>query len=122
MLDFFAPIAFLIPISRVLSVTETSIIFIIPTPAASKAITETTSAPIFIGPVISFTVVIIDSLLKIEKSFGSPGGTFLIFLKCPIAASITSSYSSELCAVTIIFTLLEYLPYIFCHVVMGINT
>ena len=90
MLDFRAPIAFLIPISLVLSVTETSIIFIIPTPAAIKATRETASAPIFIGPVMSFTWVINDSLLKIEKSSGSPGGTFLIFLKCPIAASITS--------------------------------
>lgn len=35
---FFAPMAFLMPISRVLSVTETSIIFIIPIPPTSKEI------------------------------------------------------------------------------------
>ena len=87
---FFAPTAFLIPISFVLSVTDTSIMFIIPIPAASNAIIETTRAPILTPPVISFICPIKDSLLKISKSFSSPGPTFLMVLIYPIAASMVS--------------------------------
>ena len=47
-----APIAFRKPISRVRSVTLTSMMFMMPMPAASSAITLTTNAPIFTCPAI----------------------------------------------------------------------
>ena len=89
-----APIAFLIPISLILSVTETSIIFIIPIPATSKAITLTDPAKSLIPPVKPAKVFISSSFEITSKSFSSPTGTFLTRRIRPMASSIVLSYIS----------------------------
>ena len=88
---FVAPIAFLIPISLILSVTETSIIFIIPIPATTSAITLTINAKSFIPLVNPERVSIISSLVTISKSFSSPGLTFRIDRIIPITSCLVFS-------------------------------
>ncbi len=64
MLDLRAPMAFLIPISLVLSVTETSIIFIMPIPPTNKDITAMPPRINAMVPVMSSRVSRICAELK----------------------------------------------------------
>ena len=70
-------------------------IFIIPIPATTKAITLTKSANTFIPLVNPDNVSIISSLVTISKSFSSPGSTFRIDLITPIASCLVFSYSDS---------------------------
>ena len=62
MLRFLAPMALRIPISRVRSVTETSMMFMMPMPAANRAMKAITMAPRRTYWVIWPTWAINDSL------------------------------------------------------------
>ena len=75
------------PISLILSVTETSMIFIIPIPATNKAITLTAKANTFTPPVKEPKVSISSVLEVISKSFSFPGGTLRIARIIPITSS-----------------------------------
>ncbi len=81
MLRFLAPTARRIPISRVRSVTETSMMFMMPMPAASKAIELTTTTPMRTVSVKVLNWAINESLEAISKLSGSPGGTLRIMRK-----------------------------------------
>ena len=60
MSELFAPIAILIPISRVRSVTETSMIFMIPIPPTISETPAMAPSSIVITPVISVALSIIS--------------------------------------------------------------
>ena len=99
MFRFFAPMARRMPISRVRSVTETSMMFMMPMPAASSAIELITAAPIRAACVIDRNWLISVSLEKSSKSSSSPGATLRIARRIPRVCSIVSSnvFSSRAC-------------------------
>ena len=90
-LRFFAPIARRTPISRVRSVTETSMMFMMPMPAAKSAMELTAAAPIRIARVNPRNCSTSESLEKISKSSSPPGGTFRTFRRMPRTCSAVSS-------------------------------
>ena len=70
-------IAFLMPISLVLSVTDTSMIFMIPIPAASIAINEINPAP-YLKYLENYLPADKRLIRKNFKLSGSPGLSFLM--------------------------------------------
>ena len=66
--DLRAPIAIRTPISRVRSVTDTSIMFITPIPPTTKEITAILEIKSFMVPVLLSMVCLMLSLLTIKKS------------------------------------------------------
>ncbi|MNY41283.1 hypothetical protein D3C86_1760830 [compost metagenome] len=90
----FAPIAFLMPISRVLSVTDTSIIFMRPMEAPISVITPMAMPPITTTCRFSNRVCAMASLLVISKLFWSVTFIFLMFLNTAVASPITLSMMS----------------------------
>src|SRR5205809_2353851 len=70
-----APIAFRTPISRVRSVTATSIIFITPTPPTIKPTLDTANMKINTAPVTWFHTSERESWVNTAKLSGLSGGT-----------------------------------------------
>ena len=92
---FFAPSAFLTPISRVLSVTETTIIFIKAIDEPRIVIIPITHAEMLNTSVILAILLIKSSLLEMAKLFSSTGFSFLTFRIVFKALSTASSNSSD---------------------------
>ena len=114
-----APMALRMPISLIRSETETSIIFIIPIPATTNAITLTEKANNLIPSENGFNSFNISSLDVSSKLLSSPGGTFLKVRKIPITSSRVWSYISSEGASTVISILRRQPPYICKCVVIG---
>ena len=91
MLRFLAPTARRIPISRVRSVTETSMMFMMPMPAASNAIELTTATPTRTVRVKALNWAIKESLEAMSKLSGSPGGTLRMMRSRPRTSSTQAS-------------------------------
>ena len=106
MLLFGAPIDFLIPISLVLSVTLTSMMFMIPTPAVRSAIKLMMKAPVLMARCISLNESISDSFVLISKSLTSFTVKPLASLMAPIAWSMAIGYSLRERASTVMLRLL----------------
>ena len=70
-----APIALRMPISRVRSVTDTSMMFITPTPPTRRAIDEMKSIASVMPPVMALKFPISLSGVMIPKSLGLLNGT-----------------------------------------------
>ena len=81
------------PISRVRSVTETSIIFIKPMAAPNSVIIPIIVAPVVALPIKPINIFAKLSLFAISKLLSSPIRTFRITLKVPIASFIAASRS-----------------------------
>ena len=69
-----APTAMRRPISRVRSVTETSMMFMIPTPPTTSEIMATHSSRLVIKVVVEVRVLVISVMSRMLKSSGSPAG------------------------------------------------
>ena len=89
-----APRAFRIPISRVLSVTETSMMFITPIPPIRSAIEEISSIASAMPPVIARKSEISLSGVMIPKSLSLLKGTFLRVRRIVVPSSMSLSTSS----------------------------
>ena len=127
MLTRFAPSAFRIPISRVRSVTATSMMFMIPMPATMSAMIPITKAAIFTPTLILLNWVIRLWLLKNSKLSSSPGFRPRSRRRTCRVSSIASSISSGVLARTVMFTDLgkpsrPTRPYVFTKVETGIRT
>ena len=96
MVLFLAPNAFLTPISRVLSVTETTIIFINAMDEPRMVIIPINQAEILKTPVILAILLIKSSLLEMPKLFSSTGFNFLTFRIVFKALSTAASSNSVL--------------------------
>ena len=88
---FVAPIALRIPISFILSVTDTNIMFMIPIPATTRAITLTNKANSFIPLVKPENCSVNSVFVTISKSLSSSGRTLRIDLIKPITSSLVFS-------------------------------
>ena len=71
-----APIALRTPISRVRSVTDTSMMFITPMPPTIRPTDEITTIATATPPVIERNVWMSDSVVSIPKLSGAPNGTW----------------------------------------------
>ena len=80
---FLAPIARRMPISRVRSVTATSMMFMIPIPAAIRAMELTTATPARTTRVNESNWLMSESFEKISKSSSLPGSTFRVIRRIP---------------------------------------
>src|SRR5262245_6192653 len=68
-----APTAMRRPISRVRSVTETSMMFMIPTPPTTREIIATPRSSLVINAVVELIVLLISVMSRMVKSSSSPG-------------------------------------------------
>ncbi|MNR18871.1 hypothetical protein D3C85_1356220 [compost metagenome] len=100
--DGFAPIAFLIPISRVRSVTDTNMMFIKAIEAPSSVIIPMAIPPIFTTFRFSIKVWATASLLVISKLLLSPIFIFLILLNIEVDSPIILSTISPPGTITVI--------------------
>ena len=87
MLRFLAPMARRMPISLVRSVTDTSMMFMMPTPAATSAMEEMTAEPMRRLEVMPRNWVTTESLEMISKSSSAPGATLRRARRMPRACS-----------------------------------
>ena len=91
----FAPIALRIPISRVRSVTETNMMFMMPMPPTKS------ERPVMKRPIEAMTklmgakVCVRISCWLMLKSFGFPGARFRIVRMIPSSSSLASSIWSR---------------------------
>jgi hypothetical protein len=86
-----APIDLRVPISRVLSETDTSIIFMSPMPAPKRVITPITAAAMVMPEVASSRVSTRELLLLMSNELGAPGVSPRIILNAPVAKSVDCS-------------------------------
>lgn len=95
-----APRAFLIPISRVLSVTDTRRIFIRPIAAPMRVIKPIKVAAKEIAAVFCFIISTRLSDLMIPKLFSWFSFSFRIVLKTPMASPEAASIEAEVGGIT----------------------
>jgi len=61
------------PISRVRSVTDTNMMFMMPTPPTTREIMATTRSSLVIMPAVEVSALVISVMSRMLKSSGSPG-------------------------------------------------
>ena len=124
MLDGFAPIAMRMPISRVRSVTLTSMMFMMPMPPTSSETAATLASSVVIVSVPSACAPAISVRLRIEKSSSAPGGSGGDRGAARVTSSSARCVVSELVACTYIWPdmYLPRPPWMRCaNVVDGMN-
>ena len=89
-----APKLLRVPISLVLSLTETSMMFISPMPAPNKVINPMKTAAMVMPSVASSRVSTRRLLCRIKKELGLPGASPLTTRIQPVACSTASGMSS----------------------------
>ena len=94
------PTAMRRPISRVRSVTETSMIFMIPTPPTTSEIAATTSNNAPINSEVEAMVLVISVMSRVSKSLSRSGGRWCRSRNSPLVSLIASGISSGLAALT----------------------
>lgn len=97
-----APRDLRVPISRVLSDTDTSIIFMSPIPAPKRVIIPITAAAMVMPEVASSKVSTRELLLVMSNELGSPGVSPRIILNAPVAKSVDCSRCSVLVTAQVI--------------------
>ena len=88
-----APTDLRTPISCVRSVTVTSMMFITPTPEASKAMSPMISPAMVSIPVKASKILRKVSLVSSSKLLSSPGGTLRMTRRRPVVSSIAAGRS-----------------------------
>ena len=88
-----APTAIRRPISRVRSVTLTSMMFMIPTPPTTSEIIDTHSSSLVIRSVVEATVLEISVQSRMRKSSGSPAGVRCRWRRSTVSCCFTFSRS-----------------------------
>ena len=101
-----APTAIRSPISRVRSVTETSMMFMIPTPPTTSEIMATHSSRLVINRVVEVRVLVISVMSRMVKSSGSPGRMRWRSRRISVICSIAAGISSGLQAAVRIWSML----------------
>ena len=91
MSSFLAPIAILMPISLVLSLTETSIIFITPMPPTTKAIKATQIVKIVVVRLFAVMASLKLSKLKVKKSLCPLLSSKILIMAFSAKLELTSS-------------------------------
>ena len=101
-----APTAIRSPISRVRSVTLTSIMFIIPTPPTTSESIATISSRVVISPLVAVIVLSISDISRMEKSSSAPGAMLWRRRRTSQICAIASGTCSGVLAETVIWSIL----------------